>query len=215
MIKILIVDDHPIVRDGLKMALESVKGFEVVNAVTSGSEALKILKSNAVDVLLSDVSMPEMNGMQLVKEAKKISKDLKVLFLSMHENEAYIKSAIDSGANGYLLKDSEKSELETAIVKVYGGETFFGSSVSKLLAENGDITTSIASLKKEESILSQRELEILHLIAQGFSNKEIAIKLYISNRTVDAHRYNIMQKMNVKNTAELIKNAVKMKLVEF
>ncbi|MFN6037163.1 MAG: response regulator [Bacteroidota bacterium] len=215
MIKILIVDDHPIVRDGLKIALESVNDFEIVGAVTSGSEALKILKVNAVDVLLSDVSMPEMNGMQLVKEAKKISKDLKVLFLSMHENEAYIKSAIDSGANGYLLKDSEKSELETAIFKVYNGETFFGKSVSKLLAETESETIGNTLAKKEESILSQRELEVLYLIAQGFSNKEIAVKLFISNRTVDAHRYNIMQKMNVKNTAELIKNAVKLKLVEF
>lgn len=215
MIKILIVDDHPIVRDGLKVTLEGVNGFEVVGAVTSGEEALKILSSKPVDVLLSDVSMPEMNGIQLVKEAKKISKDLKVLFLSMHENEAYINSAIDSGANGYLLKDSEKVELETAIVEVYKGEKFFGKSVSKLLTNNQDTSMTSTPLKKDDSLLSQRELEVLHLIAQGLSNKEIAVKLFISNRTVDAHRYNIMQKMNVKNTAELIKNAVKLKLVEF
>ena len=216
MIKILIVDDHPIVRDGLKGALEKVENFQVAGAVSSGNEALDLLKNNHANVLLSDISMSGMNGIQLAIEAKKIAPELKILFLTMHENEAYINRALQAGANGYLLKDSEKSELELAINKVAEGEKFFGKSVSQILAKNfANNPEELKTGKKEESILSQRELEVLYLIAQGLSNKEIAGKLYISNRTVDAHRYNIMQKMNVKNTAELIKNAVKLKLVEF
>jgi two-component system, NarL family, response regulator NreC len=214
MIKILVVDDHPIVRDGLYNAMKNVKDFKIVGAVSSANEALDLIQTNNIDVLLSDISMPEISGIQLAEKVKKISPLVKILFLTMHENDAYVNSAIQTGASGYLLKDSEISELENAIRVIYAGNSYFGKNINTDSNAASQKHTSESEIKPN-NILSQREIEILNLIAHGSSNKEIAAKLYISNRTVDAHRYNIMQKLDVKNTAELIKKAVRLKLVEF
>ncbi|MBC7861998.1 MAG: response regulator transcription factor [Bacteroidia bacterium] len=216
MIKIIIADDHPIVRDGLRSALDSIENFHVIGVAVNGVEALNLIKSDPPDLLLTDISMPEMNGIDLTREVTKKYPDVKVIILSMHENDAYINNALQAGAHGYLLKDSEKAELNNAIERVVAGEKYFSKSVSQILVnglynkpgENGEDQQDVTGISK-------RELEVLEMIALGLSNKEIAGKLFLSIRTVDAHRYNIMQKLKVKNTAEMIKTAVKMKLIEF
>ena len=216
MIRIIIADDHPIVRDGLRSALDSVERFHVTGVASNGFEALELIKADPPDLLLTDISMPEMNGIELTREVAKKYPGVKIIILSMHENDAYINNSLQAGAHGYLLKDSEKTELSSAIEKVFAGEKYFSKSVSQILV-NGLYNKD--GSKAEEVLstgnLSKREVEVLQLIAQGLSNKEIAAKLFLSIRTVDAHRYNIMQKMSVKNTAEMIKTAVKMKIIEF
>jgi two-component system, NarL family, response regulator DegU len=216
MIRIIIADDHPIVRDGLRSALDSIENFHVTGVASNGYEAMALIKKDPPDLLLTDISMPEMNGIDLTREVAKKFPEVKIIILSMHENDAYINNALQAGAHGYLLKDSEKSELSKAIEKVVAGEKYFSKSVSQILV-NGLYNKSGG--REEELVdpggLSRREVEVLQLIAQGYSNKEIAGKLFLSIRTVDAHRYNIMQKLSVKNTAEMIKTAVKMRLIEF
>lgn len=216
MIRIIIADDHPIVRDGLRSALDSIENFHVTGVAANGYEALWLIKSDPPDLLLTDISMPEMNGIDLTREVAKKFPGVKVIILSMHENDAYINNALQAGAHGYLLKDSEKGELQRAIEKVVGGEKYFSKSVSQILV-NGLYNKSGDKVEEAQDSggLSKREVEVLQLIAQGYSNKEIAGKLFLSIRTVDAHRYNIMQKLSVKNTAEMIKTAVKMRLIEF
>lgn len=216
MIRILIADDHPIVRDGLRSALETIENFQVIGVAANGHEALGLIKNNPPDVLLTDISMPEMNGIELTREVARKHPEIKIIILSMHENDAYINNALQAGAHGYLLKDSEKAELAKAIERVMSGEKYFSKSVSQILV-NGlyNKPQDKQSDAQEKTGLSSRELGILQMIAQGMSNKEIAAQLFLSIRTVDAHRYNIMQKLNVKNTAEMIKTAVKMKLIEF
>jgi two-component system, NarL family, response regulator DegU len=216
MIRIIIADDHPIVRDGLRAALDSIDNFHVTGVAANGVEALKLIKNDPPDLLLTDISMPEMNGIELAREVTKTYPDVKVIILSMHENDAYINNALQAGAHGYLLKDSEKGELSRAIEKVVAGEKYFSRSVSQILVnglynKSGEIIETTVS---GDSGLSKRELEVLQFIVTGMSNKEIAAQLYLSIRTVDAHRYNIMQKLHVKNTAEMIKAAVRLKLVE-
>jgi two-component system response regulator DegU len=216
MIKIIIADDHPIVRDGLRSALDSIENFHVTGVAVNGVEALNLIKNEPPDLLLTDISMPEMNGIDLTREVTKKYPEVKVIILSMHENDAYINNALQAGAHGYLLKDSEKAELNSAIERVVAGEKYFSKSVSQILV-NGLYNKPGESGEEQQDItgISKRELEVLEMIALGLSNKEIAGKLFLSIRTVDAHRYNIMQKLKVKNTAEMIKTAVKMKLIEF
>ncbi len=216
MIRIIIADDHPIVRDGLRSALETIEDLQVTGVAANGHEALELINNNPPDVLLTDISMPEMNGIELTREVSKKFPQVKIIILSMHENDAYINNALQAGAHGYLLKDSEKGELARAIQKVVAGEKYFSKSVSQILV-NGlyNKSTEKAGDDHDKGGLSKREVEILQMIAQGLSNKEIAGSLFLSIRTVDAHRYNIMQKLNVKNTAEMIKTAVKLKLIEF
>jgi DNA-binding NarL/FixJ family response regulator len=215
MIKIIIADDHPIVRDGLRSALDSIENFSVIGVAVNGVEALNLIKNEQPDLLLTDISMPEMNGIDLTREVAKKYPEVKIIILSMHENDAYINNALQAGAHGYLLKDSEKAELNSAIERVVAGEKYFSKSVSQILV-NG-LYNKPGENEDQQDItgISKRELEVLEMIALGLSNKEIAGKLFLSIRTVDAHRYNIMQKLKVKNTAEMIKTAVKMKLIEF
>jgi DNA-binding NarL/FixJ family response regulator len=216
MIKIFIADDHPIVLDGLRSAINAFEGKTVVGVASNGKDALQQLEILRPDILLTDISMPEMNGIELAREAIKRYSSLKVIIMSMHESDAYINNAIEAGAHGYLLKDAEKNELSEAFDLVMEGGKYFSKTVSQILM-NGMFKPGDSDGKKKvnQGGLSNREVEVLRLIAQGLSNKEIGVKLFLSTRTIDAHRYNIMQKLEVKNTAEMIKAGVKLKLVEF
>lgn len=215
MIRIIVVDDHPIVRDGLRMALDSIEHLHVIDVASNGLEALVMIKKNQPDILLTDISMPEMNGLELTAEVVKKYPLIRVIILSMHDHETYINNCIQAGAHGYLLKDSEKSELILAIEKVSIGEKYFSKNVSQILVNGLYKDTSNKGEDENSCRLSKREAQVLQIIAEGLSNKEIATRLFLSIRTVGAHRYNIMQKMGVKNTAEMIRVGVKMKLIEF
>lgn len=214
MIKIILADDHPIIRDGMKVVLESQTDFNIIEVANDGEEAFNLVKEKMPDILLTDITMPKMNGLELALKLKEMGSATKVIILSMHDTEAYIKQAIENGAKGYVMKDADKLEIIAAIRKVHNGENYFSKSASHVL-----INQLYNPKKKEEKIedpndISKREKEVLNLIAKGMSNKEIADKLFLSVRTVDAHRYNIMQKLEVKNTAELITKALKKKLIE-
>jgi DNA-binding NarL/FixJ family response regulator len=202
-IKILLVDDHQIIIDGLKSLLKNSDEIVVSAEANNGKEALKILGLIDIDVVLMDIDMPLMNGIDSLKEIRKQGFSAKVIILSMHNEAGMIKSLINLGANGYLLKSSPQDELINAIKKVADGNSYFSS----------DITLSLLNKSPQGNqpieLLTDRETEIIRLIAEGFSNKEIGDKLFISHRTVDTHRTNIMKKLNVSNIAGLISYAIK------
>jgi two-component system response regulator DegU len=216
MIKILIVDDHRIIRDGLRSLLSEEKEIEIVGEASNGEEALLKNRELSPDLIIADITMPEMNGIEMTREICKEDSKTKVLIVSMHDNEDYINQALEVGASGFLLKDSSKDELIKAIKAVESGETYCSGEVSKILLNKFLMSSKSKKLKveaEEKLELTKREKEILKLISDGLSNKEIANKLFVSTRTIDTHRYNLMQKLGVKNGAELVRLAFKLNLI--
>lgn len=211
MIKVLLVDDHSIIRQGLKTMLENSSAIHIIGEAENGIEALEKIKELSPDVVLSDITMPRMNGLELIRQVEKEKINAKIIILSIHEDEDYIVDVISNGAYGYLLKNCNKNELLSAIEGVAIGKKYYSSNVSIALANHYKEISERASNLKETKI-SEREYEVLKLIIQGLSNKEIADKLYVSTRTIDSHRYNIMKKLNAKNLAELIQRAAKLGL---
>ena len=207
MIKIIIADDHSIIRDGLKALLEKNPKFAVVGEAANGLELINLLQTIPCDVVCTDISMPVMDGIETTKQLNKKHPKLKVICLSMHEQVDYIKKMMETGAMGYIFKDSSQEELQLAIETVYGGKKYFNQKLFDILLNDEK------SASKNEVILSTREKEILKLIAEEFTNAEIAEKLFISVRTVDTHRQNLLQKLDVKNTAGLVKYAIKSALL--
>ena len=201
-INVLLTDDHQIIIDGLKSLLKNSDEIIVAAEANNGREALRILGLLSIDVLLMDIDMPVMNGIQALKEIRKQFRDVKVIILSMHNEAGMIKSLIDLGANGYLLKSCSQDELIGAIRKVASGQSYFSTDVTLALLKP-------ANSEQKNEILTERETEILKLIATGFSNKEIGDQLFISHRTVDTHRTNLMKKLDVSNIAGLISYAIK------
>ena len=202
MIRIVIADDHSLIRDGLKAMLGKDNFCEIVGEAANGHELLELLKAVKCDVVCTDISMPEMDGVEATTFITKNFPKIKVICLSMHEEVSFIKQMMDAGAAGYVFKDSPKEELQLAIKTVYGGKKYFNQKLF-------DILLNVESNGKTESVLSSREKEILKLIAEEYTNPEIAEKLFLSVRTVDTHRQNLIQKLNVKNTAGLVKYAIK------
>ncbi|OFY84243.1 MAG: DNA-binding response regulator [Bacteroidetes bacterium RIFCSPLOWO2_12_FULL_35_15] len=216
MIKIVIADDHRIVRDGLKSLLSDEKDILIIGEAANGEEALNKTHELKPDILMADISMPGMNGIEMTRILCKEDSKTKVLIVSMHDNEDYINQALEAGASGYLLKDSSKEELLKAIKAVQNGETYCSGDVSKILLNKFLVSSRSKKLKTESEDrleLTKREKEILKLISDGLSNKEIANLLFVSTRTIDTHRYNVMQKLNVKNGAELVRIAFKLNLI--
>ncbi|HXB39976.1 MAG TPA: response regulator transcription factor [Bacteroidia bacterium] len=206
MIKIIIADDHSIIRDGLKAMLEKNDFCKIVGEAANGEELLRLLKGTPCDVVCTDISMPVMDGVEATKQIIKNFPKTKVMCLSMHEEAGFIKKMMEAGAVGYVFKDSTKDELKEAIQAVHGGKKYFNQKLF-------DILLNMESTGKEVSVLSSREKEILKLIAEEYTNPEIAEKLFLSVRTVDTHRQNLIQKLDVKNTAGLVKYAIKSGLV--
>lgn len=207
-IKIVLADDHELVRDGIKSLLESEKEFHVVAEASDGKEALEVIALQNPDLLIVDIRMPRMNGLEVVKEMTKSFPHIKKLVLSMHDSEEYVVEAIQAGADGYLLKGSSKSEFLKALHTISSGGKFFAGDVSAYIINNfvnGNTKTPSKSdaIPEELSILTNREKQILELILEGKGNTEIADALEISKRTAEVHRFNLMKKMNVKNLAEL------------
>lgn len=210
-IKILIVDDHKIIRDGIKSMLMDEKDIIIVGEEENGNAALKTLGTKEVDVVLSDISMPIMGGSDLTKNINQYHPKTKVLILSMHEEEQYIKDLIENGASGYILKNTGGDDLINAIRTVAGGKNYFSNEVYSTLIMGGSKKTSSS---EDEVQLTKREIEVLKLISEEMKNHEIAEKLFVSTRTVDTHRRNLLQKLNVKNTAGLVRYAVKAGIVD-
>jgi DNA-binding NarL/FixJ family response regulator len=201
-IKVLLVDDHQIIVDGLKSLLKNTEEIVVAAEANNGREALRILEILEIDVVLMDIDMPVMNGIDTLKEINKRGAKVKVIILSMHQEAGMIKSLMNIGAHGYLLKSCAQDELINAILKVAGGQHFFSPEVTLSLINTHQNT-------QQPELLTDRETEIVRLIAAGFSNKEIGDQLFISHRTVDTHRTNIMKKLDVNNIAGLISYAIK------
>lgn len=206
-IKVLVTDDHQIIVDGLKSLLNNSADFKVIGEANNGREALKIIENVEVDVVLMDIDMPVMNGIETLKEIRRRQLEVKVIILSMHHEAGMIKSLIDLGAMGYLLKSSPQEELAAAIRKVATGQQYFSTQVTLSLLNKPQNSNNAES--ESAGLLTERETEIIKLIAEGFSNKEIGAKLFISHRTVDTHRTNLMKKIQVENIAGLISYAIK------
>ncbi|KAA3665173.1 MAG: DNA-binding response regulator [Chloroflexi bacterium] len=215
-IRLLLVDDHAVVRSGLRMLLEAQPDMEIVGEATSGSEAVHMVQREKPDVVLMDVQMPGSNGIDATKQIKRVMPETAVLTLTMYENEQYFLEMLKAGASGYVPKRAAPDELVDAIRTVYGGDVFLHPSMANMLVQNYLGTEDSKSKPKEEDELDKltpREREVLIQIAEGLTNAEIAKKLCISVKTVDRHRENMMQKLNIHNRIDLVKFAIKKGLI--
>lgn len=207
-IRVLLVEDHAIVCKGLRSLLEGKAEIEVVGEAKDGKEAIEKVEKLIPDVVLMDIAMPILNGLEATRQIKKQIPKVKVLILSMYANEDYIFHALQAGASGYVVKQASPAELVSAIHDVYRGESFLSSPISKKVV-NGYIQQANAINKKNNyDRLTTREREILQLIAEGYSTREIAKLLYISVKTVETHRTNLMCKLDIHNTVKLTKYAI-------
>jgi DNA-binding NarL/FixJ family response regulator len=205
-IRVLVADDHMIVRTGIRHVLESESGFEVVGEAANGTEALSLAAELRPDVVVLDISMPDISGLELAARLRNIAGGARVLILSMHNNAEYVLESVRAGAHGYLLKDTAATELRTAIRAVCQGESYFSPPVASRLsaAVRGEHDTPPTGLDH----LTGREREVLLGIAQGRTNKEIATELGISHRTVETHRESLMRKLQIRTVAELTRFAL-------
>jgi DNA-binding NarL/FixJ family response regulator len=214
MIKVALVDDHSLFRRGMKMLLSAHPEIEVVVDAASGEEFLAAISQVEVDVVFMDYDMPGLNGAQTTERALTMRSDMKVVALSMFGDNAYYTHMMECGAKGFMLKDSEFDQVIEAVKTVYAGGTYFSESLLESLAQSLRVTPSLAMEQPDEDRLSEREVEILVAICRGLSTQEIADELYISKRTVDKHRANILEKSGCKNTASLVVYAIKNGIVE-
>ena len=207
-IKIILADDHPLIREGFKSLLNKSEKFEIIGEAENGKELVELAGKIKPDIILTDVKMPVMNGLEAIEELAKNFPGMKYIVLTMHEEREYIVNALKIGASVYLLKTIDGPELEKAITTIFNGGKYFSPIVTNILAE---------TIKKPEvnetAEITPREKEVLDLVAQGNSTKQIADQLGISIRTVESHRINMLKKMKVNNTAELIKKAIELKLI--
>ncbi len=211
-IRVMIADDHKIFRDGIKSILEREKDMEVVEEAARGSEVIEKVGKSVIDVIVLDIDMGKPNGIELAEIISKEYPEIKILILSMMGLHDFVIQALEKGAIGFILKNAGKDEMLTAIRSVAKGDSYFSGEVSAILIEH--LNKPKASKKRIAGIpLSPRELEVLKLIVQENSNPEIAEKLFISVRTVDTHRRNLLEKLGVKNTAGLVKYAIQKGLV--
>jgi two-component system response regulator NreC len=218
MIDILIADDHPIILNGIKNAFSNEDTFNIVACVNNGNEVLAILKKERIDVLLLDLEMPEMNGLMCLKTIKELEIDVKVIIFSMYQKPSILKRIIELGANGYLLKTLQNDELIYAIKKIYGGQDYFDSNLTKNLIESKELKVNkLVSLGEKSVIvddLSKREKEVIILVSEGFTNKQIGEQLFLSHKTIDGYRTSAMKKIGVHNTAGIIRFAFKNGLLD-
>lgn len=215
-IRVLLAEDHNVVRDGLCLLLNTQPDIEVVDQATTGLEAVVLARENCPDVAVLDISMPDLDGVQAASRIRLACPETQILILTMHKSDAYFFRALDAGAAGYILKKAASEELINAVRAVAQGEAFFYPSVARKLLDG-----YLGHIKPEASIgppgyeeLSDREREILFLIVQGLSNQDIAEKLIISPSTVQSHRTHILQKLELENTVDLVRYAIRHGLIE-
>ncbi len=212
-IRILLADDHTLVRSGLRALLETEPSLSVIGEAEDGRAAVTLACQLKPDIVLMDIAMPLLNGLEATRQLRQQCPDVRVLVLSMYDNEEYIRQALEAGAMGYLLKDATTSELIGAIHSVYRGEAVLSPAITRLVIED---YLRWGGMRPQEEVdsLSPREREILQLIAEGYTNKQIAEILSISIKTVQAHRNNLMQKLDLHDRGELIKYAIQKKIIE-
>jgi two-component system, NarL family, response regulator NreC len=210
--KVLLVDDHHIFRDGLRTLIEKEKGMEVVAEAENGRKAVKLAEKVAPDVVVIDVSMPDMNGIEATKKIIGGGTDIKVIALSMHSDRRFVLGMLEAGASGYLLKDCAFAELAGAIRQVMTGNTYLSPKIADVVVK-GYLHKTTDAFPASRLLLTSREREILQLIAEGMSTKEIAAHVFLSIKTVETHRRNIMEKLDIHNVAELTKYAIREGLV--
>lgn len=214
-IRILLADDHPLIRSGMQTLLQGVEGLEIVGEAEDGEEAVIKTGELSPDVLIIDISMPKLSGIEATKIIKQKFPKTRILALSMHEDEEYVTQVLKSGANGYIVKSSEKEELISAIRAVASGDDFYSAKISGMMIKNYLTASGIRPDPADhlQVPITKREREILRLIAQGLTTKEISEKLFISHRTVDTHRTNLLRKLKLRNTAALVRFALENKLI--
>ncbi len=213
-IKIILTDDHRIFRDGIKSLLSENEEIQIIGEASDGYELMEMLKMSTPDLVIMDITMPKLSGIEVTKQISSLYPDMGILILSMHTNEEFVINSIKAGAQGYLPKDTSKEELLKAIHAIYNGGEYYSKNVSDSFLKNFARRFKVEQTLKENDELTKREIEILQLAAGGSSNKEIADQLFISIKTVDAHKNHIMQKLKLKNTAELVIYAIKNKIIE-
>lgn len=219
MIRVLLVDDHVLVRAGINSLLQTIDGVEVVAQASNGAEALQLVAEHRPDVILMDIAMDIMNGLEATAEIQRGFPQTKIVILSMYLNEAYVEQALRAGASGYLLKDSETEEIELALATVASGELYLGPRVRKQLVESylrrsPDVPIGLSKMPAKASIeLTARQREVLKHIAEGWSTKEIAQRLGISPKTVEAHRTQLMERLGIRDIPGLVRYAIRVGLV--
>ncbi|HRR71364.1 MAG TPA: response regulator transcription factor [Syntrophorhabdaceae bacterium] len=219
-IKVVLAEDHTLVRKGIKALLEELEGIDVVAEAGDGHEAINAVETSSPDIVLLDIAMPGLNGLEVASRITKDFPDTKVIVLSMHANEEYVFQSLKAGVAGYLLKDAGTAELELAIRSVIRGEIYLSPQISKqvvtdYMARTEGKTRAGQSMDSNPfEVLTSRQREILQLIAEGYTTKEIAKRLNISINTVEAHRTQIMEQLDIHNIAGLVRYAIRTKLVE-
>jgi len=213
-IRILLADDHTIIRSGLRLLLEQQSDFKVVAEASDGREAVELVSRHKPEVAILDIGMPELNGIEATRQILVVEPATQVVILSMHADEGYVLRALKAGARAYILKNSAESDLIRAVRTVADGKSFFSPVISKMLLE--DYIRQIRDKQVEDSydLLTPREREILQMLAEGKTNKEVANVLHLSVHTVDAHRGNILQKLNLHGVPEMILYAVRKGIIQ-
>ncbi len=212
IVNVLIIDDHKMIRDGLKVMLGSYNKtilFKIIEA-ENGEEALKKIARHQVDIVLADYQMPGLSGAETVQRMLRFNPSLKILAISNHDELSFIQNMMDAGANGYVLKNIGVAELLNAIKTILDGKAYYCSEIAVKLIDAGNNKGNTVQLKR---VLTNREMQVLRLIAMEMTNDEIALNLVVAKRTVDTHRQNLLNKLQVKNTAGLVKIALKLNLV--
>jgi DNA-binding NarL/FixJ family response regulator len=212
VIRVLLADDHALVRAGLRALASGLTGVQVIGEASDGRQALALVKEHRPDVVIMDFSMPGLNGLEAATRVAKEFPEVRVLMLSAHSNEEYVCQALRAGAAGYLLKDSGTAELELAIRAVAGGQTFLSPAVSKHVIN--DYVRRVGGEAGSLEILTPRQREILQMIAEGQTTKEIARTLHLSIKTVETHRSQLMERLNIHDVAGLVRYAVRVGIVQ-
>ncbi len=215
-IKIALVDDHQIVRDGIKSLLSGETGIKIIGEANSAYELFELLKTIVPDIVLLDISLPTMSGIEVSKVLSKDYPEIKILMLSMYTSEDFIFNALKSGIQGYLPKNTTRDELVVAIKEIYQGNEYFSKTIADIILKSYVHSARRGKKVSDDKIenLTNREREILHLIVEGLTNNELSEKLNISIRTVETHKTSIMRKLNLNSTVELVKFALKNKIIE-
>lgn len=213
-IKLLVADDHKIFRQGIKMLLEEESDLQVVGEASDGREAVKKATELKPDVILMDIAMANLNGLEATRQIKKQLPSAKVIMVTMHKNEEYVLQSFQAGASGFILKEGAVEELVSAIRSINSGKSFLSPSISKTLIDAYMRKMETGKTETPFDLLTDREREVLQLIAEGYTNREVAKSLFISVKTVEAHRAHIMQKLNIHDIAKLVKYAIQKGLVD-
>jgi two-component system, NarL family, response regulator NreC len=211
-IKLILADDHAMLRHGLSRSLEQEQGMEVIGQTQDGYATIEMVKKLQPDIVIMDIGMPGLNGIETTRKIKQDNPKVKIIGLSMHSSDKYVREMFKAGATGYLLKDCSFEELVEAIRTVMSGRTYISPSIGDMIVK--EYTSKEDDIKSVFTILSQREREVLQLLAEGQSTKQIGIQLNISPKTVEAHRLRLMEKLEIDNVAQLTKYAIQEGLTE-